>query len=635
MTTFAIYRCTKIKTLGALRGSAAHTARARITPNADGSLAHLNEQVLGFCGRIPSPSQLVEEWQRLAASGKRKQDAVLAQELFLGTSPEFFTDCTPVERSERLLKWKSRAVKWLQEQFRDLCFSATLHLDETTPHIVAYVVPLRRAKDGTLWLSAKKIFNPNSLRRQQDSYAAAMADIGLRRGIRGSVAKHTEVSAFYGALAQPSASTQLDTAARAAPLLIPAKKLLENSHEYSTKVRQAVDQHVGAIRSAAKGIATMSSAAEISRRKVKELSTTNEVLSQRITVAEEELKAVVGKLRDIPLSQILERLGFGPGVKTESGLMWDSGDHLITVSDQSWVDTKATGKGRKAIDLVRHVMECTYVDAVAWLAGQWPPEEAAAAIRAAAEDQVHDTPKLQVAEVFACPDPVATRSATTLLRERYSLSENLLGQLAKEGRWHGSFQNRMGNPPRLWCVFNHTAANNRSVGSSLVSVDGPALVSRTIGNREDGCFRIGPAPNNDSPVALVEDPISALCYAQIFPASHVVSVAGDRIPEQLLNVIGGLPSKLTVAFNDARTREREWAALIRQLRGVVGNPDLLSRILRGSPLNLGIAGASWAEVLRRTIAAKDQSFARSMGLDSPLRHLAMTPSLQSPGGIAL
>jgi len=95
----------------------------------------------------------------------------------------------------------ARSHAWLAEKYgQDRIITATVHRDELTPHLSAFVVPLTR--DGRL--SAKEFTGgPAQLRRDQSSFAASVADLGLERGIEGSRATHTRVKSFYGALERP------------------------------------------------------------------------------------------------------------------------------------------------------------------------------------------------------------------------------------------------------------------------------------------------------------------------------------------------------------------------------------------------------------------------------------------------
>ena len=78
---------------------------------------------------------------------------------------------------------------------------ATVHQDELTPHLSAFVVPL--TQDGRL--SAKEfVGNRAQLRTDQTEYAAKVEKLGLRRGLRGSPAHHQRVRTYYAAIQAPA-----------------------------------------------------------------------------------------------------------------------------------------------------------------------------------------------------------------------------------------------------------------------------------------------------------------------------------------------------------------------------------------------------------------------------------------------
>jgi len=78
--------------------------------------------------------------------------------------------------------------------------AATIHRDEISPHLSAFVVPL--TQDGRL--SAKQfIGSKTQMTRDQTKFAGAVASLGLQRGIEGSKARHTRIQAFYEALERP------------------------------------------------------------------------------------------------------------------------------------------------------------------------------------------------------------------------------------------------------------------------------------------------------------------------------------------------------------------------------------------------------------------------------------------------
>ncbi len=79
-----------------------------------------------------------------------------------------------------------------------------MHLDETTPHIHAYTVPIVNGK-----LNQKHFTGTRAkMRQMQSNYAQAMQPFGLQRGIAGSKATHQSVQRFYGQI-QPMPAPQI------------------------------------------------------------------------------------------------------------------------------------------------------------------------------------------------------------------------------------------------------------------------------------------------------------------------------------------------------------------------------------------------------------------------------------------
>ena len=84
-------------------------------------------------------------------------------------------------------------------------------MDEKTPHLHATIVPIvtserqRREREGERKyntksgprLSADDVLKRARLREYQDTYAVAMREFGLKRGIVGSTARHVATSTHY------------------------------------------------------------------------------------------------------------------------------------------------------------------------------------------------------------------------------------------------------------------------------------------------------------------------------------------------------------------------------------------------------------------------------------------------------
>lgn len=192
LVNFAILRTKKLKSMGAVSRSARHTHREQPTPNADPSMTDRNRSV-GAKGA----DQILAALERTLPT-KRRKDAVLAIEYLVTASPEAFK-----RHGGRLDDtgngYFADALKWLQAKHgKANVISATIHLDESTPHMVAYVVPMTADKR----LSCREFLGgPEKLRAMQtDFHAKCGVSRGLERGVEGSKAKHEQVSAFYASM---------------------------------------------------------------------------------------------------------------------------------------------------------------------------------------------------------------------------------------------------------------------------------------------------------------------------------------------------------------------------------------------------------------------------------------------------
>ncbi|HCP2944285.1 TPA: plasmid recombination protein [Escherichia coli] len=191
MAAYAIMRCKKLAKMGNVAASLKHAYRERETPNADASRTPDNEH------RAARSTDEAMGRIRELLPDKRRKDAVLAVEYVMTASPEWWQQAS----QEQQAAFFDQAHKWLADKYgADRIVTASIHRDETSPHMTAFVVPL--TQDGRL--SAKEfIGNKAQMTRDQTTFAAAVADLGLQRGIEGSKARHTRIQAFYEALERP------------------------------------------------------------------------------------------------------------------------------------------------------------------------------------------------------------------------------------------------------------------------------------------------------------------------------------------------------------------------------------------------------------------------------------------------
>ena len=220
---FAIARISKQKSssLGAVNN---HNMRLTDTPNAKPN--GIFKRLVGDANA--STSDLVYKRLEQAGVTKHRKDAVVAVELVLTASPEYFRPDKPSEYGtydkDRLKAWLTQTNSFLKSKYNGLVVEATLHLDEATPHMHVIIVPLvkkeRKKKQSrqdkelgkppvtyeSFGLCAKEMFNRKGLIDLQTDYANAMSPLGLERGQKRSKANHQTVKQYYG-IAEKATST--------------------------------------------------------------------------------------------------------------------------------------------------------------------------------------------------------------------------------------------------------------------------------------------------------------------------------------------------------------------------------------------------------------------------------------------
>ena len=376
MTALAILRVEKLKTFGNVGGSEAHTARTQDTPNADPTKTNI--RLIGN-PLDPALSELVKTKISKETKHKPRKDAVLCSEIFLSASPEYFRPHDPQLHGEwvekRMWDFANASSEWLQENYGDKCVRAELHLDEATPHIHAYIIPIN---DKTKQLSHKAMFGGDGrqasikLSKLQDSYAAALAPLGIERGVKGSKATHTKVKEYYEAVNKEPLTLELD---RLAP------KQGETAQQLFERIKsdptiQTIN-HQLASRTRMIGLEKRASQKAIASEKLRQQ------LENRVAELSEEnfyWFQLADQLRDLPLEDVACHLGLDKADK--GGNRWKGLGNVINITDSKWYDFAAEKGGGGAVDLVMHVSGCNFRSSVAWLYDRFNEEGMLRATRA-------------------------------------------------------------------------------------------------------------------------------------------------------------------------------------------------------------------------------------------------------------
>ena len=292
---FAIMRAKKLKTMANVTASLNHCYRERETMNADAERTPDNEH--------RAAESTAEATTKLKAilPNKRRKDAVLAIEYVLTASPEWWVTASGAEQQQ----FFDASEKWLADKYgQQNIITATIHRDETSPHLSAFVAPM--TQDGRL--SAKDfIGNKSKMSKDQTNFATAVQHLGLERGIEGSKATHQSIKKHYAAIQKSEEQVVIVSPDSVEPRVL--KKGI-----FSTTVESPV--HIAArltdaIKDSYQEIAANASVSLQERKRVANLTKTME--SQQKT-----LKRVLSPYEGLTKKQIRNLLEQAEAMKTEN-----------------------------------------------------------------------------------------------------------------------------------------------------------------------------------------------------------------------------------------------------------------------------------------------------------------------------
>lgn len=204
---YAIMHIAKMKSPGAMVARYNHDYRIADVSNADKSKENQNEILIG----TPNGKNYYEETKERIENldyyqnHKVRKNAVLAYDIVLS-----YSNASGIDVDE----WKKDSVEWLEKTFnkapdgKSNVVSAVLHMDEihddpsqtfenshNSPHIHAVIVPIDEngKLNASRWTDGAR-----AMAELQDSYAKQMVELGLKRGVRNSSARHEDMRKMYG-----------------------------------------------------------------------------------------------------------------------------------------------------------------------------------------------------------------------------------------------------------------------------------------------------------------------------------------------------------------------------------------------------------------------------------------------------
>ena len=286
-----------------------HIERKIIPHNADPTRTHLNMALVTYPDGVDGRDEAIAH--RLQTAGiKRKitNDQVRVVRIVMSGTHE---DMMAIYRNGKLGEWCQDSIRYLYDTFgRENVVSAHLHMDEKTPHIHAAVVPIvtgerRKAKkeqaDGkrkyrkkanAVRLCADDLFNRQTLIAYHDGYAKVMAKYGLKRGVRGSEARHTTTTQYYRELKKMNDALELES-----------KRLQEDKAEAEQELKQVKSEiRTDKLKSVATDAATALASGVSSlfgSGKMKSLERKNEDLRDEIAIRDETIEQLQTNIKQM------------------------------------------------------------------------------------------------------------------------------------------------------------------------------------------------------------------------------------------------------------------------------------------------------------------------------------------------
>lgn len=271
---FAILRTAKLKSLGNVSASLSHTYRTRETPNADPSRADQNEH------SHATPAEVLQAFKERLPN-KRRKDAVLGIEYFVSASPEWFKG-----RDRAFVDgYFAQSLAWLRERHgEENVVGWSIHCDESSPHLVAYVVP----RDGDTLNAKKWLGGRAALSRMQSDFAEKVArHHELERGIEGSRAHHQSIKDFYAQIEKPGQHVIIS------PETVQPKVLKKGflTSEYETP-EMVAERLTASVQKAYTPAVEAAKLAASESRRADEMTLTAQTLSREKKEAQERLQAL-------------------------------------------------------------------------------------------------------------------------------------------------------------------------------------------------------------------------------------------------------------------------------------------------------------------------------------------------------
>ena len=513
---YCILRTAKLKTAGNIIGSGRHNWRESQTDNADSTRTPLNRTQ----GAQSSAELLTAIQARLNTVSHVRKNGVLAIEYFIGASPEFF----------KLNKNNSRnyfdgAIKWLIDKHgAENVVAITEQYDETSPHLVAYVVPIdeRGKLNAAGYLGGRK-----KLSEMQTDFAIQCGEpFGLMRGIQGSKAKHIECSKYYSAVNSktPEVITTIpdDRPATFSENIMSAAGIDNDYTQLQKRRKKAIAEREAEEKERQIALENKAKQFEFERdnnRKrdfaLSELRDNYANYAQHLAdlkansdQALADLKANSALLREIPLRDVLLHLGCRPNPNDPNS--WITRAGRLSVEGRKFYLHDVGAGGGGAIDLVKAVEDTDYQGALKILSQGFGVDATVSHELARSKARVEQIVAAPAPFVPPPPSPQNWPAVRSYLTDTRKLAGDLIDELHREG---GVYADKFAN-----AVFVLG-------GGRGVSLQSTADAFHCVRGETTAVFAV--ADGTEKEVAFTESCIDALSLRQLGFKGEILATPGQ------------------------------------------------------------------------------------------------------------
>lgn len=386
----AICRIEKLKDWLKIRVAQSHTAREYSVLNANPDLSKNNIRIIDTANFEDKSLQEIFEDRKTRLTGRRiRGNAVLLVQFLLTASPQYFRPNNPGEGGyyelDKVASFTETCQAWLKEKYKENLIRAELHLDEQTPHIHAYLIPIDEKNN----LNCRSFFGGREkLSKLQDDFATAVEHLGLERGVKGSRAKHEKVSKYYARVNAQSKSINLEN--------LPDILSGETASDYKERINRYLSpeiERINAQLTERKSLIDQSLALKLTLRQ-HELSRNQ--LEARVLELEQDnfnFRKQAENYRDLPLEDVCWHLGLLEDFYGQN--RWKGHGHIIQIRDNLFYDfaPEFSKGGKGAINLVIHVAQCRFQHALAWLHNRFGEQLMSRAVAAQLRESAIDEAK--------------------------------------------------------------------------------------------------------------------------------------------------------------------------------------------------------------------------------------------------